>query len=123
MLLGVGACHQRSSIESRLIGTWASPALTTIYERDPPSSPPPLADDFMEITFTADHKEVWQYRKTEGRAVARWHVEGNDLVFTTESESFWGPPGVTKRQRIVKLTSDELIFNDGTNEGRWTRVR
>jgi hypothetical protein len=122
-LLSVGGCQKNSTFEDRLIGTWAAPALTIIYDRDPPATPPPLASEYMEITFTPEHKEIWRYRHAEGRAVARWHLEGDDLVFTTETESFWGPPGITKRETIKRITPDELVFIGGNVEGRWTRVR
>jgi len=97
--------------------------LVATLAREASNPPPPLASQFMEIIFTADHKQTWRYRGGEAQAVARWRVEGNDLVFTMETESFFGPPGTTKRERITKITSDELIFSDGSNEGRWTRVR
>jgi len=122
-MFAMTACHKRASLESRLIGTWASPAMEIIYESDPRATPPPLASDFVEITFTPDHKEVWRYRKAEATAAATWRLEGNDLVFTMETEGFYGPPGTTRREKIKSITSDELVFIDGTVEGRWTRVR
>ena len=91
-MFAMTACHKRASLESRLIGTWASPAMEIIYESDPRATPPPLASDFVEITFTPDHKEVWRYRKAEATAAATWRLEGNDLVFTMETEGFYGPP-------------------------------
>ena len=122
-LLATAACHKQTSVESRLIGTWSSPALTIVYEREPSNPPPPLASQFMEITFTPDHKQTWRYRGGAVEAVARWRVEGNDVVTTMETKSFFGGPGIMKREKITKITSDELVFSDGTNEGRWTRVR
>lgn len=123
-LVAVGACSRTSSIEERLIGTWEMPASTIIYDANTPNAPFPIkSKEVVEITFTPDHKEVWRTRGGPIDTVARWHLEGNDLVFTLETQTDVGPPGTTKRETIKKITSDELVFTDGTNEGRWTRVK
>ncbi len=77
----------------------------------------------MEVTFTSDHEERWRSLGGEGEATARWHLEGNELVFTMTTKSFWGPPGITKRERIEKLTADELIVGDATMAGVWARIK
>jgi hypothetical protein len=103
-------CQSPSSIEQRLIGTWAG-------------STPGRNGDVIEITMTGDHKESWRYRGAKLQTTARWHVEGNDIVYTLESAGESAPAGTTRRERIKKITSDEVVFTDGTDEGRWTRVR
>jgi hypothetical protein len=77
----------------------------------------------MRITFTSDHKEIWEPSNSNVRRVARWHLEGDDLVFTTETEGFYGRAGTTRRERITKISSDELVFTEGDAVGRWKRVR
>jgi hypothetical protein len=111
-------------MEERLIGTWEMPASTIIYDIRTPNAPFPIkSKEVVKITFTSDHKEVWRSGDGPIETVARWHLEGNDLVFTLETQTEAGPPGTTKRERIKTITLDELIFTDGTTEGRWTRVR
>jgi hypothetical protein len=119
-LMALCGCHRPSAIERQLVGTWESPGFETVYSSDGDYSP---ADWVMQITFTRDHKEIWSVPGRDDHAEARWHLEGNDLVFTTESESFYGPSGLTRRERIIKITADELVFSDGKIEGRWKRVR
>ena len=124
-LLTLGACARRGSVEQRLIGTWEMPASTILYDRNTPDAVFPIVSkEVVEITFTADHKEVW--RASRGGpvgATARWHLEGDDLVSVLESDSEAGPRGTMRREKIKKVTAEELIFTDGTSEGRWTRVR
>ena len=107
--------------ERKLIGTWRITAAVEYHEDGSEELFPVVPD--MEITLTADHKEVWRALNGEREAIARWHVEGNDLVSTMETNSDVGPPGTTRRERIAKITSDEVIFSDGKAGGRWTRVR
>jgi hypothetical protein len=121
VILALTGCHPPSVTEQRLIGTWRIAAAIK-HHRDRPDELIEMTPD-MEITLTADHKEVWRGLDVERQAVARWHLEGNDLVFTMETEGFYGPPGTTRREKITKISADELVFSDGTNGGRWTRVR
>jgi hypothetical protein len=121
--LVTSGCAQNASLEKRLIGTWAGPALYC-YAPDRSHTLIPLSKEVMEITFTDDHRETWRYRGKPPDTVALWHLEGNDLVFKIISK----PKGTSlptnpQRERIVKVTAKEAIFTDGTTEGRWTRVR
>ncbi len=112
-------CHRPTSKEKLLIGTWSSPLTEEIVNGTLQS----VGSDVMEVTFRADHKEFWRVPGQDEHAAARWHLEGDYLVFTMETKSFVGPPGITRRERITKLTSDELVFREGSIEGRWKRVR
>lgn len=110
-------------MEERLIGTWEMPASTIIYDANTPNAPFPIkSKDMVQITFTPDHKEVWRVRGAD-EVVAKWHLEGDDLVFTLETQAEAGPPGTTQRQKIKRITAEELVFIEGATEGRWTRVR
>ena len=123
-VLALGPCSRTPSMEERLIGTWETPKSTIIYDRNTPDATFPITSkEFVEISFTADHKEVWRSRGGPVETMARWHLEGDDLVFTLETQSESGPPGTTKREKIKKITAEELVFIDGTTEGRWRRVR
>jgi len=121
--VSLGGCHSQACIEELLIGTWESPALTIVYDATTPNAPFPIETGCMEIIFTKDHKEMWREDGGDVQAVARWRLEGNDLVFTTETETFWGAPEITRREKIIRLSSDELVFSDGSAEGRWQRGR
>jgi hypothetical protein len=103
--LALGGCQSPSVIEKRLIGTWLGETSR------------------IELTFTADHKESWRDRRGKGQTIARWHLEGHDIVYTLESPGEEAPAGTTRRERIKKITSEEVIFTDGRSEGRWTRIR
>jgi hypothetical protein len=98
---------------ARLIGTWKSSG-AILHNKDGSETRVALGQN-LEITFTADHKEIWHDYDADAMAVARWHLKGNVLVFTLETASFWGPAGITKREKIKKLSSDELVFTDGKN--------
>jgi hypothetical protein len=105
--------------DARLIGKWKwSGAI--LHNKDGSETRVALGQS-MEITFTADHKEIWHDYDANATAVARWHLKGNVLIFQLETASFWGPAGITKREKIKKLSSDELVFTDGTIDGLWTR--
>ncbi|MEP6637449.1 MAG: hypothetical protein ABJB97_12045 [Acidobacteriota bacterium] len=119
-LIMLSGCRRPSAIERQLIGTWESPGVKVAYSADGDYSAP---DWVMQITFTADHKEFWRVPGRGDHAAARWHLEGDEVVFTMETEGFFGPPGTTRREKITKITSDELVFSDGSIEGRWRRVR
>jgi hypothetical protein len=120
--LPLGGCHSQACIEKLLIGTWESPALTIVYDAATPDAPFPIEKGCTAIIFTEDHKEMWRENGGEVQAVRRWRLEGNDLV-TTEIETSSGAPGIATREKIIRLSSDELVFSDGTSEGRWKRVR
>lgn len=110
-------------MEERLIGTWEKPASTILYDARTPNAPFPInSKDMVQVAFTPDHKEVWRRRGAD-EAVAKWHLEGDDLVFTLETQAEVGPPGTTKREKIKRITADELVFIEGTTESRWTRVK
>ena len=122
-LLALTACSRTPSMEERLIGTWEMPASTVIYDASTPNGPFPIkSKDMVQVTFTPDHKEVWRLRGAD-EVVAKWHLEGDDLVFTLETQAEAGPPGTTQRQKIKRITAEELVFTDGTTEGQWTRVK
>jgi hypothetical protein len=121
IILALNACHPRPITEQKLIGTWVITAAVK-HEEDGSEKRFEMAPD-MEITFTPDHKELWRSSGTDRQAVARWHLEGHDLVFTMETESEMGGPGTTKRGKIKSITTDELVFSDGSVEGWWKRVR
>jgi hypothetical protein len=80
-----------------------------------------MSKEMMQIIFTPDHKEVWRYRDGPDKVVAKWHLEGDDLVFILETQSEAGPPGTTSREKIKKITSEELVITDGTTDGQWKR--
>src|SRR2546423_10341316 len=117
----LSSCATLPPSDQRLIGTWQFSAAIPHHKNG--SDTRIAMEPTMEITFTADHKEIWRDRSTEKTATARWHLEGPDLGFTTVTRSFWGSPGITRRERIVKLTPDELIVGDATMSGVWRRVR
>jgi hypothetical protein len=125
-ILALTGCQSPASIEQRLIGTWAASTFRIAAGRHAARKPPSVDDlvyDVMEITFTAEHKESWRYRSGKGnRTIAHWHLEGNEIVYTLESRGETEPAGTTKRERIKKITSDEVIFTDGHVEARWKRV-
>lgn len=123
-LLVIAACSRSSSTEKLLIGSWETPSSTIVYDANTPDAPFPIeSKETVQITFTTDHKEVWRVGGGPVETVATWHVEGDYLVFTLETQSESGPAGTVKRERIKKITADELVFTDGTVEGRWRRVR
>jgi hypothetical protein len=99
-LVAFAGCHRPASTEERPIGTWASPLAEEILD----GTRHPLTREVMEITFTPDHKELWRVPGRDVQAVARWRLEGNDLVFTTESESFFGPPALRNASKQIKIT-------------------
>ena len=119
-LLGFASCTTLSPTESKLIGTWKGSG--AIQHHEDGSQTRVSLEPTMQITVTPDHKVIWRDRSGEN-AVARWHLEGNDFVFTMETKSFYGGPGITRRETIVKIVSDQLIVGDGTTDGVWTRVR
>ena len=126
LVLGVAlfifaSCTTLPPTEPRLIGTWAISG--AIDHHQDGSQTRVSLEPTMDITVTPDHRMIWRDRSGKGEAVARWRLEGNDLVFTMETKSFWGGPGTTRRERIVKITSNELIVGDGTTDGVWTRIR
>ncbi|HVF70473.1 MAG TPA: hypothetical protein VM940_02595 [Chthoniobacterales bacterium] len=120
-LLACGSRPVQRPTEARLIGTWKT-AGAIIHNKDGSQTRVALRQK-MEITFTADHKEIWHDYDAGTKAVARWRLRGYVLVFKLETASFWGPAGITRREKIKKLSSDELVFTDGRIDGVWTRVR
>ena len=79
--------------------------------------------EVMQITFTPDHKEFWSHRGQLPHATARWHLEGDDLVFTFISQPKDMHLRGRRREKIVRVTATELVFTNGTDEGRWKRAR
>ena len=122
-ILLLGGCQSSGSVEQRLMGTWAAPTTRFLPGRDRISGYRNMVGDIIEISFTGDLKETWRYHGTKRHAVARWHLEGNDLVFTLESQVEGAPAGTTRREKIKELTSHELVFTDGGHDTVWTRVR
>jgi hypothetical protein len=120
-LLTCRSCPVQRPTDARLIGTWKS-AGAILHNKDGSETRVALGQN-MEITFTADHREIWHDYDASTKAVARWHLKGNVLVFKLETASFWGVAGVTKREKIKRLSSDELVFTDGNIDGVWTRAR
>ena len=122
VLLTLGGCNCLSSNERRLIGTWQGTAAIERHEdgsetrinMDPPT---------MEVTFTANHQERWRSLDGNQEAIARWRLEGNELVFIMKSASQAGLAGITKREKIEKITVNELIVGDATMAGVWTRIQ
>ena len=117
----LSGCHRPAVDERQLIGTWQSIAAIERHE-DGSTTRTPM-DPTMEVTFTADHEERWRSLTGEGEAMARWHLEGDDIVFTMTTKSDGGPLGITKRERIEKLSADELIVGNPTMAGVWRRIR
>jgi hypothetical protein len=117
-----GGGQSPAPVEQRLIGTWAGETFRTSQQFNH-ANKPALVSDTLEIVFTRDHKELWRYRGRKVQAVARWHLDGRDLVFTLESPLRDVPAGTTRRERIKKVTSDTLVFTDGSQDTVWTRVR
>ena len=122
-ILVLGGCQSPRSIEQRLIGTWAGSTFRFLPGRNRTTGYRNMVDDVIEISFTADHKETWRYRGTKRHALARWHLDGSDLVFTLESQGEDAPAGTTRREKIKRVTSDQLVFTDGGHDTVWTRVR
>src|ERR1700719_107916 len=122
-ILVLGGCQSPRPIDQRLIGTWAWSTFRFLPGRNRTTGYRNMVGDIIEISFTADHKETWRYRGTKGHTLARWHLEGRDLVFTLESPLEDVPIGTTRRERIKKVTSDTLVFTDGNHDTVWTRVR
>lgn len=121
IILALSSCRSLPVTAQALVGTWTFSAAIE-YHEDGSTKTIEMAPD-MDITFTSDQKELWSYPGEPPQAVARWHLEGNDLVFTMETKSFFGGPGITRRERIIKITPDEVIFSDGKMGGKWKRVR
>ena len=122
-LLALTACSRAPSMEERLIGTWEMPEVTITYDASTPNAPSPRkSKEVVQIIFTPDHKEIWRSRGSD-EVSAKWRLEGDDLVLTLETQTEAGPPGTTRREKIKRITSEELVFTDGTTEGRWTRVK
>ena len=92
------------------------------HRADGPSVRHELAQQ-MEVTFTQDHREVWS--NPDGQpVVARWHLEGSDLVFTIISKpKDMEMPTTPQRERLVRVTDRELVFTDGKTDGVFERVR
>jgi hypothetical protein len=122
-ILALDGCQSPRSIEQRLIGTWAGSTFRFLPGRNRTTGYRNMVDDTIEISFTADHKETWRYRGTKRHALARWHLDGSDLVFTLESQGEDAPAGTTRREKIKRVTSDQLVFTDGGHDTVWTRVR
>jgi hypothetical protein len=119
-----GACQSPVSVEQRLMGTWAKPTTRFLSGRDRTSGYRNMVGDVIEVSFTADHKETWRYRGTKRHAAAaRWHLDGSDLVFTLESQAGDAPAGTTRREKIKRVTSDQLVFTEDGHDTVWTRVR
>ena len=122
-IIALGGCQSPRSIEQRLIGTWAGSTFRFLPGRNRTTGYRNMVNDIIEISFTADHKETWRYRGTKRHALARWHLDGSDLVFTLESQGEDTPAGTTRREKIKRVTSDQLVFTDGGHDTVWTRVR
>src|SRR6476659_57003 len=93
ILVALSGCHPPSVNEQKLIGTWKITGAVK-YHEDGSDELITMEPD-MEITLTADHKEVCRSLNADRQAMASWHLEGNDLVFTMETQSDIGPPGTT----------------------------
>src|ERR1700719_2655633 len=118
-ILVLGGCQSPRSIEQRLIGTWAGSTFRFLPGRNRTTGYRNMVDDIIEISFTADHKETWRYRGTKRHALARWNLDGSDLVFTLESQGEDAPAGTTRREKIKRVTSDQLVFTDGGQDTVW----
>jgi hypothetical protein len=121
-LLAMTTCNSRSPIEKGLVGTWTMPTTTVDYHEDG-SKTTTVSDSGMEITFTDDHRELWCMRGEAPLVIARWRVEAGDLISIIEKQPKDMNLPKQRREKIVKVSEKEIVFSDGTTEGRWTRVR
>ena len=86
-----------------MVGTWRSPRHTYVYAAD-------------GRWWNAD--EYSWLDKPEG-ARGRWKIQDHELVTEDENISFGGYGGL-QRDRIIKITHNEVLF-DGWRMKRWTR--
>ena len=122
IILALSSCVSPPITEQKLIGTWRITAAIQ-YHEDGSKKLVEMPSD-MEVTFTSDRRELWSDPGGPPRAVARWHLDGNDLVFTIISKpKDMHLPSTPQRERIARLTDTELVFTDGKTGGKWKRVR
>jgi hypothetical protein len=113
------AFERLSALEKQLIGTWVSPSVTMVEEDGTVKN----SDDFMRITLTPDHWQLWCSEHDGSRFRAKWRLEGNVFVITYPMKPKGSELPNERRETIFSVNDTVLVFTDGTVEGHWTRMR
>jgi hypothetical protein len=116
-------CISWSPIQEQLVGTWGMPLFVTTDLRDGSPGSTTVSDEKVEITFTEDHRYLEGVRGEPTLLTGRWCVEESDLILQIETQPKSAKIPWQRRETIATVTDKELVFTDGTAEGRWVRVR
>ncbi len=80
---------------------------------------------FVIVEYTPDHRKLWAKTSTDLAPFCKWHIEGNELLYTELPQvSSDDPYPPAKHETIVELTKDTLTLKErGPNEYTYTMRR
>jgi hypothetical protein len=76
----------------------------------------PQTQQMVDLTLAPDHTFIWSLRGQRPTEYGRWHLDGRTLVseFTSRGKGY--KIANPYRDRIVKVSSQELIYVQGKDD-------
>jgi hypothetical protein len=110
-LLSVTACSTVPT-EHQLIGTWMAPEIWT-EERGVTTS---HSKQMVDLTLRADHTFLWSLRGRHEAGTGHWSLRGRWLTFVFTSREEGHKVGHPYRDKIIKLSAEELVYIQGEED-------
>ena len=108
-MLSLAGCNTLPT-ERQLIGTWTAPERITLNESGIEQS---HSKQIVALTLRPDHTFVWTSRGKRRKDFGRWYLSGRYLVSEFNNPGRDRKTHYPYRDKIIKLTSQELIYVQG----------
>ena len=110
-LLFLTACSTLPT-EHQLIGTWTAPETFTEQSGVTTSR----SKQMVDLTLRPDHTFVWSLRGHHQAGSGHWSLRQRWLTFVFDSHEKGHKVGHPYRDKIIKLSAEELIYIQGEED-------